>query len=165
VAQTREKRDRARACGSASLINTIVAGVINSTLPMRFGQPSDRLGRLKAMWTFALLGPAMIYPMFLWLIASPSVSNLLACQAMVALMMRGIHYDDLPDMLTDLFHAWRRTTGVSLAYVLRQLLFVGVTPLVKGWIVATTGDPTSPDWHLTAILVVSLIARCRPGVR
>ncbi|HTC09287.1 MAG TPA: MFS transporter [Acetobacteraceae bacterium] len=153
---------------SVSLIGTIVAGVINSTLPMWFGHLSDRLGRLRVMWTFALLGLVMIYPMFLWLIASPSVFTLIACQAMLALVMYSGYYATVPALLADLFHTRRRTTGVSLAYVLGQLLFGGVTPLVVGWIVATTGDPTSPGWYLTAIVVVSLISlvACRRlGVR
>lgn len=153
---------------SASLVGTIVAGLINSTMPMWFGHLSDRLGRLKVMWTFALLGLVMIYPMFLWLIARPSVYTLIACQAMLALIMYSGYYATVPALLADLFHTRRRTTGVSIAYVLGQLLFGGVTPLVVGWIVATTGDPTSPGWYLTAIVLVSLVSlvACRRlGVR
>jgi MFS transporter, MHS family, proline/betaine transporter len=87
---------------------------------------------------------------------------------MLALVMYSGYYATVPALLADLFHTRRRTTGVSLAHVLGQLLFGGVTPLVVGWIVATTGDPTSPGWYLTAIVVVSLISlvACRRlGVR
>jgi MHS family proline/betaine transporter-like MFS transporter len=52
--------------------------------------------------------------------------------------------------------------------VLGQLLFGGVTPLVVGWIVATTGDPTSPGIYLSGVVVVSLVSLvgCRRlGVR
>jgi MHS family proline/betaine transporter-like MFS transporter len=153
---------------SVSLIGTIVAGVINSTLPMWFGHLSDRLGRLRIMWTFAVIGLVTIYPMYLWLVASPSVFTLIACQAVLALVLYSGYYATVPALLADLFHTRRRTTGVSLAYVLGQLLFGGVTPLVVGAIVNATHDPTSPGLYLSAIVVISMISlvACRRlGVR
>jgi MFS transporter, MHS family, proline/betaine transporter len=153
---------------SAALVGTIVAGIINSTLPMWFGHLSDRFGRLGVMWTFGLIGLVMIYPMFVWLVASPSVATLVACQGLLALVMYCGYYATVPALLSDLFHTRRRTTGVSISYVLGQLLFGGVTPLVVGWIIARTGDPTSPGWYLSAVVVVSLVslvAARRFGVR
>ncbi len=153
---------------SAAVVGTIVAGVINSTLPMWFGHLSDRFGRLAVMGTFGVLGLLMIYPMFVWLIASPSVGTLVACQALLALVMYCGYYATVPALLSDLFHTRRRTTGVSISYVLGQLLFGGVTPLVVGWIVVTTGDPTSPGIYLSGVVVVSLVSLVgcwRLGVR
>ena len=153
---------------SAAVVGTIVAGVINSTLPMWFGHLSDRFGRLAIMGTFGVLGLLMIYPMFVWMIASPSVWTLVACQALLALVMYCGYYATVPALLADLFHTRRRTTGVSISYVLGQLLFGGVTPLVVGWIVATTGDPTSPGIYLSGVVVVSLVSLVgcwRLGVR
>jgi MHS family proline/betaine transporter-like MFS transporter len=143
---------------SAALVGTIVAGLINSTLPIWFGHLSDRFGRLAVMWTFGGLGLVMIYPMFVWLIASPSVGTLVACQALLAVVMYCGYYATVPALLSDLFHTRRRTTGVSISYVLGQLLFGGVTPLVVGWIVTATGDPTSPGMYLTGVVVVSLVS-------
>jgi MHS family proline/betaine transporter-like MFS transporter len=153
---------------SAALVGTIVAGMINSTLPMWFGHLSDRFGRLPVMWTFGGLGLVMIYPMFVWLIASPSVGTLVACQALLAVVMYCGYYATVPALLADLFHTRRRTTGVSISYALGQLLFGGVTPLVVGWLVTKTGDPTSPGVYLTGVVVVSLVSLgvCRRyGVR
>jgi MHS family proline/betaine transporter-like MFS transporter len=153
---------------SAALVGTIVAGMINSTLPMWFGHLSDRFGRLPVMWTFGGLGLVMIYPMFVWLIASPSVGTLAACQALLAVVMYCGYYATVPALLADLFHTRRRTTGVSISYALGQLLFGGVTPLVVGWLVTKTGDPTSPGVYLTGVVVVSLVSLgvCRRyGVR
>jgi MHS family proline/betaine transporter-like MFS transporter len=153
---------------SAALVGTIVAGVINSSLPIWFGHLSDRFGRLPVMWTFGGIGLVMIYPMFLWLVASPSVGTLVACQALLAVVMYCGYYATVPALLADLFHTRRRTTGVSISYALGQLLFGGVTPLVVGSIVARTGDPTSPGIYLTAVVVVSLVSLgvCRRyGVR
>jgi MHS family proline/betaine transporter-like MFS transporter len=153
---------------SAAVVGTIVAGLINSTLPMWFGHLSDRFGRLPVMWTFGVLGLVMIYPMFVWLIASPSVGTLVACQALLAVVMYCGYYATVPALLSDLFPTRRRTTGISISYALGQLLFGGVTPLVVGWIVTRTGDPTSPGIYLSAVVVVSLLSlvACRRlGVR
>jgi MFS transporter, MHS family, proline/betaine transporter len=153
---------------SAAVVGTIVAGIINSTLPMWFGHLSDRFGRLAVMGTFGGLGLVMIYPMFLWLIAAPSVGTLVACQALLAVVIYCGYYATVPALPSDLFHTRRRTTGVSISYVLGQLLFGGVTPLVVGWIITKTGDPTSPGIYLTGVVVISLLSLvgCRRlGVR
>jgi MHS family proline/betaine transporter-like MFS transporter len=110
----------------------------------------------------------MIYPMFVWLTASPSVGTLVACQALLAVVMYCGYYATVPALLSELFPTRRRTTGISISYVLGQLLFGGVTPLVVGWIVTKTDDPTSPGIYLSAVVVVSLLSlvACRRfGVR
>jgi MHS family proline/betaine transporter-like MFS transporter len=73
-----------------------------------------------------------------------------------------------PALLSDLFQVRRRTTGISIAYVLGQLLFGGVTPLVAGLLVMQTGSPSSPGLYLTVIIALSLVSLmlCRRlGVR
>jgi MHS family proline/betaine transporter-like MFS transporter len=93
---------------------------------------------------------------------------LVACQALLAVVMYCGYYATVPALLADLFHTRRRTTGVSISYALGQLLFGGVTPLVVGWLVTKTGDPTSPGVYLTGVVVVSLVSLgvCRRyGVR
>jgi len=75
---------------------------------------------------------------------------------MLAFVLYSGYYATAPALLADLFETRRRVVGVSIAYVLGQLAFGGVTPLVVSAIVARTGDPTSPGLYLTAIIVVSL---------
>jgi MHS family proline/betaine transporter-like MFS transporter len=141
---------------SAALVGTIVAGIINSLMPLLFGHFSDRVGRVPVMATFGAIGLVMTYPMFRWLVASPSVGTLVAIQAMLAFVLYCGYYATVPSLLADLFETRRRVVGVSIAYVMGQLAFGGVTPLVVSSIVAHTGDPTSPGLYLTAIIVVSL---------
>ena len=141
---------------SQALLGTIAAGVINTFLPPLFGGLSDRLGRARVMAASGVLGLLMIYPLFLWLIASPSIGTLVAIQSLIALVFYCGYYATVPAALSDLFPVRRRTSGVSIAYVLAQTLFGGVTPLVVGWIVATTGDPTSPGLYLGGVMLLSL---------
>ncbi len=141
---------------SQALLGTVAAGVVNTVLPPVFGGLSDRIGRAKVMAVSGVLGLLMIYPLFRWLIAAPSIGTLVAIQALIALVFYCGYYATVPAALSDLFPVRRRTSGVSIAYVLAQTLFGGVTPLVVGWIVATTGDPTSPGLYLGAVMLLSL---------
>ena len=141
---------------SQALLGTVAAGAINTLLPPLFGSLSDRLGRTRVMAASGMLGLLMIYPLFRWLIASPSIGTLVTIQALIALVFYCGYYATVPAALADLFPVRRRTSGVSIAYVLAQTLFGGVTPLVVGWIVATTGDPTSPGIYLAAVMLLSL---------
>lgn len=141
---------------SQALVGTVVAGLINSVAPMVFGAMSDRVGRIPVMMTFGVVGLLMTYPLFLWIVGSPSMVNLIVIQALLAFVMYSGYYGVAPALLSDLFQVRRRTTGISIAYVLGQLLFGGVTPLVAGVLVTATGSPSSPGLYLTAIIALSL---------
>jgi MFS transporter, MHS family, proline/betaine transporter len=154
--------------GSTALLGTVVGGAINTLLPPLSGYLSDVYGRIRVMAIFGTLGLLMIYPLFRWLVAAPSVMTLVTIQALLALVFYCGYYAAVPAALADLFPTRRRTTGVSVSYVLAQLVFGGVTPLVVGWIIAATGDATSPGLYLSAVAVISLaclVAARRLGVR
>jgi MHS family proline/betaine transporter-like MFS transporter len=153
---------------SSSLLGTIVGGVINTFLPPLFGHLSDRYGRIRIMGLFGAIGMVMIYPLFRWLVASPHVETLIAIQALLALIFYCGYYSTVPVALADLYPTRRRTTGVSISYVLAQLCFGGVTPLATSWLINVTGDATSPGIYLTAVAALSLLCLipCRRfGVR
>ncbi len=142
---------------STALLGTVAAGLVNTILPPVFGHLSDRVGRIKVMAIAGVLGLVIIYPLFRWLVAEPSVATLVSIQALIALVFYCGYYSTVPAALADLFLTRRRTTGVSISYVLAQVAFGGVTPLVVGWIVNQTGDSTSPGLYLMAVMVLSLV--------
>jgi MHS family proline/betaine transporter-like MFS transporter len=151
-----------------ALIGTMVAGLINTVMPVMFGHLSDKVGRIPVMLVFAVIGLLMTYPLFIWLVQEPTLAKLITIQALLAFVMYSGYFATAPALLSDLFQVRRRTTGISLSYVLGQLLFGGVTPLVAAALVAQTGDRTSPGIYLTAIIMLSIISLwfCRRlGVR
>jgi len=153
---------------SQALIGTLVASGINSVAPMIFGHLSDRFGRIPIMGLFSLIGVLMTYPLFIWLVESPSLSKLITAQALLALVLYSGYFATAPSLLSELFQVRRRTTGISLAYVLGQFLFGGITPLVAGFLVARTGSQTSPGLYLTCVILLSIASLwgCRRlGVR
>ena len=66
------------------------------------------------------------------------------------------YYATVPALLADLFPTRRRTTGVSIAYVLAQLVFGGVTPLVVNQLITVTGNRAAPGLYLTGVTLLSL---------
>jgi MHS family proline/betaine transporter-like MFS transporter len=142
---------------TTALIGTMVAGAVNTILPPVFGHLSDVHGRLRVMGLFGAIGFCLIYPLFLWVLAVPTLFTLIAVQVIVATVFYCGYYATVPSFLAELFPTRRRTTGISIAYVLAQLVFGGVTPLVVSALIAATGNPAAPGLYLAAVTALSLV--------
>jgi hypothetical protein len=105
----------------------------------------------------AISGLLLIYPLFLWALASPTLLTLAAIQALVGLVFYCGYYATVPPFLAELFPTRRRTTGISIAYVLAQLVFGGVTPLVVNALIGAIGNPAAPGLYLAAVTLLSLV--------
>ena len=141
---------------TTALIGTMVAGGVNTILPPVFGHLSDVYGRFRIMGLFGTLGFCIIYPLFLWVLAVPTLFTLIAIQVVVATVFYCGYYATVPSFLAELFPTRRRTTGISIAYVLAQLVFGGVTPLVVSALIKATGNPAAPGLYLAAVTLLSL---------
>lgn len=141
---------------ATALIGTMVAGAVNTILPPVFGHLSDVYGRYRIMGLFGAIGLCVIYPLFLWVLAVPTLFTLIAIQVVVAAVFYCGYYATVPSFLADLFPTRRRTTGISIAYVLAQLVFGGVTPVVVGSLIKATGNPAAPGLYLAAVTLLSL---------
>lgn len=143
---------------STALIGTMAAGAVNILFPPVFGHLSDIYGRIRIMGIFGVLGLLIIYPLFVWLLVVPTLTTLILIQMIVALVFYCGYYATVPALLADLFPTRRRTTGVSIAYVLAQLVFGGVTPLVVNALITGTGNRAVPGLYLTGVTALSLCA-------
>jgi MFS transporter, MHS family, proline/betaine transporter len=148
---------------SAALVGTMAAGVVNVLLPPVFGHLSDIYGRIRLMGLFGAIGLCLIYPLFLWVLASPTLFTLVVVRALVALVFYCGYYATVPSFLAELFPTRRRTSGVSIAYVLAQLIFGGVTPLVVSALINVTGNAAAPGLYLAGVTLLSLC--CLLGCR
>jgi MHS family proline/betaine transporter-like MFS transporter len=148
---------------ATALIGTMVAGLVNTLLPPVFGHWSDVVGRYRIMGLFGAFGFAVIYPLFLWVLAVPTLFTLIAIQVVVAVVFYCGYYATVPAFLAELFATRRRTTGISIAYVLAQLVFGGVTPLVVSALIDATGDAAAPGIYLSLVTLFSLgcLLACR----
>jgi MFS transporter, MHS family, proline/betaine transporter len=141
----------------AAFASSIASGVVCVLLPLVGGMTADRFGTVKVMRTALVIGMALILPLFYMLTRAPGPVTLVAFQCILSLVFYSFYYSPLGSLLSQLFPASCRTTGVSLAYVIAMTLFGGLTPLVVSLLVKTTGSIMSPAWYL---IVISALALC-----
>ena len=145
-----------------SFYAVIVGGLLLTVLTPLAGAWSDRIGR-KTLSLWSLVATlALIYPLFLWLDAAPSVGRLVLVQGLLAITLSG-YYGPFGAMIAELFPAQVRSTGLSLAYNVAVMLFGGFGQFIVTWLIKATGTPLAPTYYVMAGLALSGIAvACMP---
>ncbi|MBU9646878.1 MFS transporter [Burkholderia gladioli] len=145
-----------------SFYAVIVGGLLLTVLTPLAGAWSDRIGR-KTLSLWSLVATlALIYPLFLWLDAAPSVGRLVLVQGLLAITLSG-YYGPFGAMIAELFPAQVRSTGLSLAYNVAVMLFGGFGQFIVTWLIKATGTPLAPTYYVMAGLALSVIAvACMP---
>ena len=152
----------------AAYVGGVVAGLVTLVGSPFVGRLADRVGCGKVMLVAALVGVLAVYPLFLWLVAVPTVATLTAVQVVLGLIM-ALYFGPMPALLSEMFPTAIRTTGMSIAYNVGVTVFGGFAPLVLAWLISATGSLTSPSIYYAAVAALSLVsvvvARRRYGVR
>ena len=152
----------------AAYLGGVVAGAVTLVGSPFVGHLADRVGPARVMLVASAVGIVVVYPLFLWLVAVPTVATLTVVQAVLGVIM-ALYFGPMPALLTDMFPTQIRTTGMSVAYNLGVTVFGGFAPLVLAWLVSSTGSLTSPSIYYAVVaapsLVCLLIARKRFAVR
>ncbi len=134
---------------------SLLTGVIQVTLIPVIGALSDRYGRLPFGFVFAAAMLIMIYPMFAWLASSPTLQTLLIVQAIMGVLLAG-YMGGLAALMSELFPARMRTTGLSISYSFGVAIFGGFAPFINTWLISATGSKLAPSFYLMFAAVVSL---------
>lgn len=142
---------------SAPFIVLMVTGTLRMILIPLFGLLSDRIGRKPVMGASMALYVLTIYPLFLWLVAGPSVPRLLGVEVVFAVLMAAA-LGPASTALAELFPAQVRATGLSISYNLATTLFGGFSPFLVTWLISATGDKMMPAYFVTAAMIVGLVA-------
>ncbi|PRX34252.1 putative MFS family arabinose efflux permease [Paraburkholderia sp. BL18I3N2] len=148
-----------------SFYAVIVGNLLLTVLSPLAGAWSDRIGR-KGLSLWSLVTTlVIIYPLFAWLAAEPSVSKLILVQALLSITLSG-YYGPFGALIAELFPANVRSTGLSLAYNIAVMVFGGFGPFVVTWLIDTTGSPLAPTYYVMGGLALSIVAvACIPGMR
>ncbi|MFM0069692.1 MFS transporter [Paraburkholderia sediminicola] len=148
-----------------SFYAVIVGNLLLTVLSPLTGAWSDRIGRKGlSLWSLVLT-LVIIYPLFAWLAAEPSVSKLILVQALLSIALSG-YYGPFGALIAELFPANVRSIGLSLAYNVAVMLFGGFGPFVVTWLINTTGSPLAPTYYVMGGLALSIVAvACIPGKR
>ena len=148
-----------------SFYAVILGNLLLAVLSPLTGAWSDRIGRKGlSLWSLVLT-LVIIYPLFAWLAAEPSVSKLVLVQALLSIALSG-YYGPFGALIAELFPANVRSTGLSLAYNIAVMVFGGFGPFVVTWLIDTTGSPLAPTYYVMGGLALSIVAvACIPGKR
>jgi MHS family proline/betaine transporter-like MFS transporter len=123
-----------------------------------FGSMSDRIGRRRSLFLSATLLLLLVWPLFLWLKADPTLSTLIVVQCIVCLLVASF-VGVAPAALSEIFPTGVRSTGTSLVYNGAFTLFGGFAPMILTWLTQRSGGSIySPAWYVMLAAGVALIA-------
>jgi MFS transporter, MHS family, proline/betaine transporter len=142
---------------TGSYMAALLTGSIQIVLIPLVGSLSDRFGRLPITFTAGVAILLVIYPMFAWLAASPTLQTLLIIQAIIGVLLSG-YMGALPALMSELFPARMRTTGLSISYAFGVAIFGGFAPAINTWLIEATGSKLAPSFYLMFAAVISLVA-------
>ncbi len=143
--------------GSGAFFAGFLTGVIQVVFIPLVGALSDRVGRVPIGTASAAAMLVAIYPLFVWLTASPTLQTLLIVQAIMGLLLAG-YLGGLAALMAELFPTRMRTTGLSISYSLGVALFGGFAPFINAWLISATGDKLAPSFYLMLAAAISLAA-------
>ncbi|WP_133650195.1 MFS transporter [Paraburkholderia flava] len=145
-----------------------LTGVIQLVFSPFVGHLSDRIGRTSIMLVAATLLLVLIYPLFAYLVANPTLGSLIIVQVVLGILVTG-YFAALPGLLSEIFPVQTRTTGMSLAYNIAVTIFGGFGPFIIAWLIGASGTKVAPSFYMIFAALISLIAlvgaRFRLGYR
>lgn len=142
---------------SGSFMAALLTGALQFVLVPIVGALSDRYGRFPITFVSAVALLVAIYPMFSWLADTPTLTTLLAVQAVIGVLIAG-YMGAIPALMSELFPTRLRTTGISISYSFGVAIFGGFAPFINAWLIDATGSKLAPSFYLIAAAAVSLIA-------
>src|ERR1700761_4736690 len=136
------------AVGIAGMLFNPVAGVI-----------SDHVGRTRYMITMGVLLLIAIFPVYLLLAGKPS-GMIIVLAVLLLGSLKALYLGASAALMSELFPAATRATGLGLSYNIGVLAFGGSGPAIATWLgtFPLIGDHLSPGYYLTAVCLFSLWA-------
>lgn len=135
-----------------------MAGAALMVVLMPFmGAWSDRIGR-RNLTIFSLIGYLIIiYPLYTWLLAEPSIGRLLAVQLIISAFVAAF-FGVFSTVVAELFPAHVRSAGMSVAYNIAVMIFGGFSQFIVTWLIRTTGSAMSAAYYVMFCIVLGVIA-------
>jgi MHS family proline/betaine transporter-like MFS transporter len=153
---------------AAAYLGGVVAGTIALFGSPLVGRLADRVGPARIMVWAAIAALVLAWPLFQLMITARSVPALIFVIAMLGLIMT-FYFAPLPGLLSSMFPAEIRGTGLSITYNVGVTLLGGIAPLVLTWLLDITGSLNAPSIYYMAIALLSLVGlafvRTRYGQR
>jgi MHS family proline/betaine transporter-like MFS transporter len=134
------------------------AAIASITLNPVAGIVSDRVGRTPYTITMAVLLLLAIFPVYLLLAGKPS-GTVIVLAVLLLGSLKALYLGATAALMSELFPASTRATGLGLSYNIGVTAFGGSGPAIATWLgsFALIGD-LAPGYYLTAVCLFSLWA-------
>ncbi|MFI5432494.1 MFS transporter [Rhodococcus baikonurensis] len=140
---------------SVGYLGGIVAGLVTLITVPLIGHLADRVGPARVMTWASVAAIVLAWPLFKLMVDHPSTLTLVLVVSVLGVIM-AFAFGPLPALMSSLFPAEIRATGMSLSYNLGVTLLGGIAPLVLTWLISTTGSLDAPSYYYMTVAVLSL---------
>src|ERR1700742_2501921 len=134
-------------------------GIAGMTLNPVAGSISDRIGRTNYMIIMCVLLLLAIFPVYLVLAGKPSGAIIVLAVLLLG-SLKALYLGASAALMSELFPAATRATGLGLSYNIGVTAFGGSGPAIATWLgtFPVIGDHLAPGYYLTAVCLFSLWA-------
>jgi MFS transporter, MHS family, proline/betaine transporter len=134
------------------------AAIAAITLNPVAGAISDRVGRTPYMITIGVMLLSAVFPLYLLLASKPS-GPIIVLAVLLLGSLKALYLGAVAALMSELFPAGTRATGLGLSYNIGVTVFGGMGPATVTWLgtFAVIGD-LAPGYYLTAVCLFSLWA-------
>jgi MFS family permease len=137
------------------LVQMLAVALMTVVIPFS-GALSDQVGRRPVLMAFTLAFFVMIYPLYVWVAAAPSIERLLVMQLLLCGAIGGF-FGPAPTALAEQFPIEVRSTGVSIAYNISVMVFGGFAPLIVTWLSKVLETPVAPSFYVLFACLLTLL--------
>lgn len=136
---------------------TMVLGLVSIVCDLLAGWLSDTVGRKPVMIAAGTLLVATVFPAFLYLEATRTLTSLI----LVSGLLGGLfELSTTPALvaITESLPKATRSTALAIVYALAISVFGGSTQYIITWLIVVTSNPLAPAWYLTVAQIIWLAA-------
>lgn len=130
---------------------------VSAAIVMPFGGMfTDKYGRKNFLLVIGIAATAAMY--WLFAVAPGATPETFLPPLMAVAVLFGLYASSTYAVMTELLPTRIRSTGIAIAYNIPVALFGGSAPMIATWLIATTGDISSPWVFFVGTGVASIVA-------
>lgn len=134
-----------------------IAIIVTVLLIPIFGSLSDKIGRRPILLGSSFIYLILIYPLFSWLGADPTLPRLLVVE-MTCCILLGAYFGVFAAAVAELFPIAIRSSGLGISYNLTVMVFGGFAQFIVTWLIEVLQTPIAIAYYLSTAIAISVIA-------